>query len=261
MRSFSPAQAFDWQRRHAGKAADSTTPSPQVAKPKPHGCACGGSCPRCQSGRKAGDGEGGVGALADAGAAEALDGGGGAPAAPPTKTIAIDALTLRGASRNPAADVTFANTVFRPANVQFSLVNSAAASNADSDTWLGGDTDLAVGKCGAASGEELATWNGAVATHKFSSRLRAFFVTSISSGNRGDSYSPGCGNKGTSAPLVGMISVTNIGASRTLAHELGHILLDQVGHSAAPDNLMHPTDGSTGEKLTAAQIATIYANA
>jgi hypothetical protein len=267
MRSLSRGQISDEQRRQARKSADMPGAQQAAVKPKPSGCACGGGCPRCQSsGRKAADGEPGVGSwLTDIGSgiADALVGVGNAVAAAamPTKTLTIDAVKLRAASRDPASDVTFANTVFSPANVQFSLVNNATASTADSDSWLGGDTDLLTGSCGHATAEELAAWNGAATTHKFSSRMRAFYVKSIASGARGDSYSPGCAKKGNSAPLVGMISVTNSGASRTLAHELGHILLDEIGHAAATDNLMHPTNTSTGENLTDAQKAIIYANA
>lgn len=225
-------------------------------------CACGGSCPRCSAPasarNKAVDGLDG----ATTGAAtSALTGAatGGAAAGTATKTVSIDAVKLRGAARDPAVDVASANTIFRPANVQFSLRKSVTASTADSDVWLGGDTEISTGTCGAATKEELDTWSGAAAKFKLASRLRAFYVSTISTGSRADSYPPYCAT-GTAAPLSGMATVSNSGASRSLAHELGHVLLNSPDHPSDPNNLMHPTNTATGSNLTAPQKAAIYAN-
>jgi hypothetical protein len=174
--------------------------------------------------------------------------------------VSIDAVKLRGATRDPAADVASANTIFRPANVQFSLGKNETASVANSDAWLGGDTEISTGTCGAATTEELDTWNGAVTTFKLGARLRAFYVATISTGSRADSYPPYCAT-GTAAPLSGMATVSNSGAGRSLAHELGHILLNSPDHPADAKNLMHPTNSATGSDLTAPQRASIYANA
>jgi len=176
------------------------------------------------------------------------------------KTVNIDAVKLRGAKRDPAADVAFANTVFKPASVQFNLVKNETATAADSDTWIGGDTTISTGTCGTATKEELDTWGGAANKFKLSSRLRAFYVDSISSGSRADSYPPYCAT-GTAAPLSGMATVSNTGASRSLAHELGHILINSGDHPADTNNLMNPTNTATGNDLTAAQQSSIYSNA
>jgi hypothetical protein len=85
-------------------------------------------------------------------------------------------------------------------------------------------------------------------------------VSLISSGDRGYSYPPYCAT-GAAAPISGMANVSNSGASRTLAHELGHILINSGDHPADTNNLMHPTNTATGNELTAAQKASIYANA
>ncbi len=180
--------------------------------------------------------------------------------AAPAKTVSIDAVKLRGSSRDPAADVTFANTVFKPANVQFNLGKNETATNADSDTWLGGDTTITTGTCGTATKEELDTWNGSASKFKLSGRLRSFYVDSISSGSRADSYPPYCAT-GTAAALSGMATVSNTGASRSLAHELGHILINSGDHPADTKNLMNPTNTATGNDLIAAQQTTIYTNA
>jgi len=182
-----------------------------------------------------------------------------------TKTITVDLVSLDGSTRDAPGDLDFANKVFKPCCVQFQLGVGLSTTQANSSTWLGGDTDLNVGNCGAASQEELDTYNGAAAAHGTTGRFRTFYVASISSGARADSYPPYCAT-GTAAPLSGMVSVTNSGASRSLAHEFGHILINSASHTgidnpADTGNLMVPTNTSTGEALDATQCTTIFGNA
>jgi Domain of unknown function (DUF4157) len=184
-----------------------------------------------------------------------------APACPgPAKTVNVDLVSLRGSTRDAPADLDFANTVLAPCCVQFTMALGATVDAAHSDTWLGGDTVINTGTCGSATSEELDTYNGATTELGLSSRIRAFYVASISSGSRADSYPPYCAT-GTAAPLSGMVTVSNSGASRSLAHELGHILLNSATHPADTTNLMNPTNTATDNKLTPSQCATIYTNA
>jgi hypothetical protein len=186
--------------------------------------------------------------------------GGRAPACTGTaRTLSIDAVRLRGATRDPRADVAFANAVFDPCCVRVTLARNETATPALSDTWLGGDTDLATGTCGAASPDELNAYSGATAQYGLTSPIRAFYAATISSGARGESYPPYCAT-GTAAAIRGMLKVTNSGADRTLSHELGHVLLNSGDHPPEMDNLMHPTNTATGEQLTAAQCAAANAN-
>ncbi len=184
-----------------------------------------------------------------------------APACPGgVKTVSVDLVSLRGSTRDAPADLAFANGVFAPCCIQFTMGNGGTVSAADSDSWLGGDTDLQTGTCGSATTEELNAYNGATAKMKLSSRIRAFYAATISSSSRADSYPPYCAT-GNAAPLNGMASVSNSAASRSLAHEIGHILLNSPDHPADTANLMHPTNSATDSKLTPAQCATAYANA
>jgi hypothetical protein len=180
------------------------------------------------------------------------------------KTVTIDLVSLEGSTRDAPADLDFANNVFRPCCVQFQL-GLGLTTSTNSSTWLGGDTDLSVGACGAPTQEELDTYSGSQAAHGLTSRIRAFYVETISSGDRADSYPPYCAT-GTAAPLSGMVTVTNSGRSRSLSHELGHFLLNSPNHTgidnpADTGNLMVPTNTSTGDALDATQCATIFGNA
>ena len=184
----------------------------------------------------------------------------------PVKTLGIDILTLRGASRSGASDVAFANQVFKPCCVQFSVGKDETASDTNSNTWLGGDKDLNKSTaCGTPSTEETALYNGAATTHGLSARFRAFYVETISGSPRAYSLPPYCAT-GAQASLVNMMAVSNSGQDRSLAHELGHILLNSDKHTgiddpSTTDNLMVPTNTATGETLDATQCTKIYGNA
>ena len=184
----------------------------------------------------------------------------------PVKTLSIDIVKLRGSSRDGAKDVAFANKVYNSCCVQFAVGTNVTASKKDSDTWLGGDKQLdRTGQCGNASAEETALYNGATTTHKLSSRFRAFYVESISDKPRAYSLPPYCAT-GTHAPMVNMLAVSDTGEDRSLAHELGHILLNSGDHTgiddpSSKDNLMVPTNDATGEVIDATQCTRIYGNA
>jgi hypothetical protein len=182
------------------------------------------------------------------------------------KTVTVDLINLNGSSRNPYPDLDFANTVYAPCCVQFQLGNGASVIPSLSDTWLGGDTVMSRGTTrGAIHAEQTATYDGATSEFGLSGRIRAFYVESLVGGARATSF-PHNWATGTAAPYEGMVIVTNSGATRSLAHEIGHILLDADGgvhtkHPGGTDNIMEPTDSSTGSTLDPAQCPTIFANA
>jgi hypothetical protein len=61
-----------------------------------------------------------------------------------------------------------------------------------------------------------------------------------------------------------MVVITNTASVRALAHEFGHILLNE-GNSAHqdmdPEYLMSPAGNPPGERITPNQCGTIFANA
>lgn len=181
------------------------------------------------------------------------------------KAITVDLLSLRESNRNPADDLDFANTVFRPCCVQFQLGTGVSVQASDSDTWLGGDTVLDRStSCGTISSEDKTMNDETAALYGINSRFRAFYVESMNPGARGASLPPFCAT-GAAAPYVNTARIANIAASRSLAHEFGHILLDSGSHTgidnrADTSNLMIPTNTSTGESLDATQCATIFRN-
>jgi hypothetical protein len=187
-------------------------------------------------------------------------------ATPATKTISVDLVSLRGSSRNPLDDLSFANTVFRPANVQFTVGAGQSADIATSDSWLGGDTDLArIHSCTDVDPEEEAMRSGATAAFSLGSRIKVFYVESMTPSERAVCFPRYCAG-GARAPFRDHAYVTNSGANRSLAHEFGHILLNNGNHTGVDNpsdtsNLMVPTNSATGENLDNSQRATIYGNA
>lgn len=179
----------------------------------------------------------------------ALAAGVPAPAlAPPTavrtraeKTITVDTLKLDGSTKNIATDFDVANAILSQCNIRVQHGIDAPAPQAPAQTTqqlLGGDTDLAAGTtCGAVTNEERRMIRDGGAAAGFNARFRAFYVDTIT-GIAAAAYS--CRPSSAPHPLLrNTIVLQNTADTATLAHELGHILID-IGHIAAPA-LMDPT--------------------
>ena len=180
---------------------------------------------------------------------------------PVIKTVKVDAVSLDGSTRNAVQEVDRASTIFSQCCVHFELVGGGSESNARTTALLGGDTVLDHStSCGTASAEELGLFSGATADFNLSSPIRAFYVNSTRPSVPADSVPPFCAT-GAAAPLKGMAVVTNTASIRGLAHEFGHILLDNGNHPADPLNLMSAPGSPPGEQLTTADCATIFTNA
>jgi hypothetical protein len=184
------------------------------------------------------------------------------------RTVTIDTVKLDGSTHNPATDVQIANAIFAQCNVRFAHGVDQTATNAQTTGWLGGNTNLATTPaCGAATAEERNMYLGATALFGLTARVRAFFPATFSglgAGARGYSVNPACGTGGA-AVIRNMAVVRNTGTERSLAHELGHILLDSgdpAHQPAATGNVMVPTGtAQLAETLTNPDCTTIHANA
>jgi hypothetical protein len=182
------------------------------------------------------------------------------------KSLTVDMVKMRGSSRDPAVDLATTNTIFQTASVNFAVGQNVTATDALSDTWLGGDTDLNVAgvTCGAVTGEEKSMYDGATTQYSLGSRMRVFYVETLS-GYAALAFSrpPYCAT-GTAGPYVNHAIIQNSGHSDTMAHEFGHILLNSGEHHgddpADTTNLMY-APGRTGSNLDPSQATTIYNNA
>jgi len=182
------------------------------------------------------------------------------------KTVSIDLIKLRGSGRTPAADLTTVNNSYRKCCVQFTTGQDQPVPNDLSDAWLGGDTDVRVANtCGAVEAEQKAMFDGAANRYGLSSRMRAFYVHSFSNYNAlAFSLPPYCAT-GAAAPYEDHLIIKDGAHDDTLAHELGHILLNSGDHHGIDNprdtrNVMF-APGRTGSDIDASQCKTIYNNA
>lgn len=173
------------------------------------------------------------------------------------KTVTVDLVSLDGSTRNPVSDLQVANTIFNQCCVRFELGGGGSAIPAQTRTWLGGDTDMAAATTCTPTAEEVNAFTGAGTEFGLSSRIRGIYVDTIS-GAPLDAYSfhGGCGSSTNE-----MVVVSNAAGSRELAHEFGHILLNQgnTAHVANVNNLM--ADPNPGTQVGTTQCATIFSNA
>jgi hypothetical protein len=182
-----------------------------------------------------------------------------------TKNVAVDMIKMRGSSRSPSNDIAEANNIYGKCCVNFTVGHNKTVPNALSDTWLGGDTDVAVASsCGAVDPEEKTMYDSAKLKYSLSSPMRVFFVETFS-GHTALAYSipPYCAT-GPASSYVNHAVIKNTAHKDTMAHELGHILLNKADHHGIDNpsdknNLMF-APGRTGSDLDNSQCKIIYNN-
>jgi peptidoglycan hydrolase-like protein with peptidoglycan-binding domain len=202
---------------------------------------------------------------------------GATPGCSTFKTVSVDLVTLDESARGASSvqDLDRANSIFNQCCVRFALSGGGSESPDRTRALLGGDTVLHMNpRMGSPTTEEITMFNGATADFNLSGRIRAFYVNSLTpsstpSGDT-DAYSiPPSAATGFRATLRNMVVITDKGSVRALAHEFGHILLDQGnnahygvdGNFLGPEYLMSPAGSTPGERITPNQRRTIFDNA
>lgn len=180
---------------------------------------------------------------------------------PVIKTINVDLVSLDGSTRNPVQELDRATTIFNQCCVHFNFSGGGSEDATRTQALLGGDNILTKSTaCGTATGEETSLFSGASADLGLSSRFRAFYVGSTTPAVPAYSFPPFCATGGA-AGVRNMAVVTNGASIRGLAHEFGHLLLNNGAHPANPVNLMSAPGSPPGEQLNATDCATIFGNA
>lgn len=175
------------------------------------------------------------------------------------KTVTIDTVKLQGSNRDPAADIATANAIFAACNVRLVPKVEKEATVDDTIAWIGFDGKLKEnGSCSSASAEERKMISGATTRFGLSARIRTFYVPALSTKSRADSCPP----TGASALLSRRVYVTNDAIGRSLAHEIGHILINPGPHKSDVTNIMAVSNKSPlGETIDDKQCDRIYRNA
>ena len=178
------------------------------------------------------------------------------------RTITVDMVQLHGSTLSPTAQLASANTVYSSCCIRFVAgTTPPQESQTTTESWLGGDTDVDRTQgagCGNVGGEEQVMFDSATTKHNLSSRMRVFFVESFNTAGAGYSIPPYCAT-GAEAPYVDHVVLQNSAARSTnpLAHEFGHILLNNGNHTTPPD-LMAPAGGTD---ISTTDCATAFSNA
>lgn len=164
----------------------------------------------------------------------------------PLKTITVDTIKLDGSTHTPATDVQVASAIFSQCNVRVQHGVDATATPAETTGWLRGNTDLrSANNCSGPSTEERNLFTGASTAYGFSARFHAFFPATFT-GVNGSGYS--CIAADTPHRLMRNTAVVqNDGDTDSLAHELGHILINLGPHTRT--GLMSPRPASPAWRI------------
>jgi hypothetical protein len=165
------------------------------------------------------------------------------------KSVDIYPISLPGSSRNAATDIARANAIWAQCSLSVNMVGG--------ESWQTNVMDLLDPKGvlneypnpTSPTVEETTM----LAYHPSGSAIPAYFVPSMSAGSRGESFGPSW------TPSYSAIVISDAAASDSLAHELGHVLMDDISHHPDPDNLM--ASGSIRnvgvDKITPTQCAKV----
>lgn len=178
------------------------------------------------------------------------------PAADPCpagiKKIDVFGVNLPGSSRSIYDDEAKANTVLAQCCAK---INITGGESWDTNLM---DTEAPNGVLNHSTTTATSEVQDMTAHRPGGNALHAYYVPSISIGSRGSSFY--ASRYGGAFPgTANAIQVANSAAVDSMVHELVHVLLDDGGHHADPDNLM--ADGGTRnvgvDNMDAAQCAGI----
>ncbi len=192
-----------------------------------------------------------TGAAGGGGGAPVAAAGGGAAVKPAAaKSVSVYLVSLPGATRDADADVKRANTIWAQASLGIA-VKGGESWNTDLMDQLDPKGVLNEFSDPSAPTAEEQTL---IAHQPGGAVIHAYFVPEMSDGSRGEGFLRADVSNG-----AGAVVVSDSAAVDTFAHELGHVLLNDGGHHADPDNLMASgTIRNVGvDKLDAAQIAKV----
>ena len=177
-------------------------------------------------------------------------------ACPAMTKVVVDMISFRGTDRIPSTDLVKTNAIFAPCCIEFVMGRGVSVSPDFSDPRMGNDTTFDRGRCGEDTAEEQALIPAVNKKFNLNGRIHVFYFENINPDAKATSQPEYC-----STPLaLNHVYMTNSAVDRTMAHEIGHILLNDLLHDSPPDNLMHPSEGSLGSNLTPEQCATIKTN-
>jgi hypothetical protein len=175
-----------------------------------------------------------------------------APPPPTKKKVTVNVTNVSGSTATIGSAITYSNTnVYNQANVEIEKGKEITLTDAQSKADIGNDLIVQEYKSpDKPTPEEKAL----LKENQTAGVITVYFVKGLSDGSLGESFWASSGS-GLTGVIVGGTRSDN-----TFAHELGHVLLDDGGHTV-PDStyLMHAT-AVNPTKLTPEQITKIQSS-
>lgn len=167
----------------------------------------------------------------------------------PEKTVTIDTVRVGNTRLSPTTGVQVANAIYAQCNVRFSHQVNATAPAA----FLGDDNALhATNSCVRHTKEERAIFDHAHKDLGFGARIQAYFVPAFKGvKDAAQSYPRLC----SPGKWLGTTFISDSADNSTLAHEIGHILLNSGFH---PKGTIMQTPPPRPNEITDKQCKRIY---
>jgi hypothetical protein len=169
----------------------------------------------------------------------------------PQKTVTVNITNVAGGNGRGDSALSWSNkNVYAQANVTLQKGTEVTLNDEDSKAALGDDLILhEYDDVYKPTDEEKKLFK----INQSSSAPTLYFVKKLSANSTGEAFTPSIGVGFNGA------AISNTGSSQTVAHELGHVLLDPGPHvtGGTNRNLMHPTIGDDKTELTDEQIQKI----
>lgn len=165
----------------------------------------------------------------------------------PLKTLTVNCSYLQQ-NKSVDDDLSKTNEVYQHAAVRVDRGSEERPSERDAKKILGEDLILEEGSPTSPSREE----NKLLKTNRATGTITAYLVNKLSGGASGESFWPSTGQPAS------VVVAADTAESRTLPHELGHVLLNDGRHPDDNNNFMAQSWSATHKELmTPEQIKTI----
>ena len=173
-------------------------------------------------------------------------------------TVTVNVTHVAGSSmRSASTAFDWANQhVYAPAKIRLTKGTERTLTEAESREALGERDYPRMTEYG--SSNDLTDAHKRLYRYNQSQRgTTVYFVNALTMGSAGEALTPSSGHGFTGA------EISDKGTSQTVAHELGHVLLNPGPHipGKTGKNLMHPTDGEDKTELTVGQVALLRGSA
>jgi hypothetical protein len=145
------------------------------------------------------------------------------------RSIDVYTISLPGSTRNTFSDVAFANTILCQCGIELNIVGGESWATNLMDKIPPNNSLNEYSSPGSPTAEEVEM----LSHHPGGQAIHMYFVPALSAGSEAESF------WSSGFPTVNNgVAVADYARNCAVAHEIGHVLLDDGGHHPNKDNLM-----------------------